>query len=106
MIRRDDEVEVHTDSQYVWNCFELGWVDKWMDNDWFNSQGKCLFCLIITHIILYDLYKPLSGEPCRHQEVLRNILELMNDITVNFVKIPREWNQEADRLAYQAACNF
>ena len=47
-----------------------------------------------------------SGEEVRHKEVPMNILELMNDITVNFVKIPSQFNYEADRLAKQAASDF
>ena len=39
MLSRYDEVEVHTGSQYVWNCLELGWIYDWIDNDWLNSQG-------------------------------------------------------------------
>ena len=50
--------------------------------------------------------KNKSGHEVQHREVLENILELMNDITVNFVWIPSKFNEEAHQLAYQAACNY
>ena len=39
-LKGSQDVEVFSDSAYVINAFEQGWVDSWIKNNWRNSQGK------------------------------------------------------------------
>lgn len=39
-IEKDEEVEVHSDSAYVVNCFLEGWMEDWKENGWKNSAKK------------------------------------------------------------------
>ena len=34
------EVNVFTDSAYVFNAFDKNWIDNWISNNWKNSQKK------------------------------------------------------------------
>lgn len=34
------EVNVYTDSAYVFNAFDQNWIDNWISNNWKNSQKK------------------------------------------------------------------
>lgn len=34
------KVTIYTDSQYVCNSVNLGWLDNWKHNGWRNSSGK------------------------------------------------------------------
>ncbi|PSR01788.1 MAG: ribonuclease HI [Bacteroidetes bacterium QS_8_68_28] len=33
-------VELHTDSKYIANAFNQGWLDDWQDNDWKTASKK------------------------------------------------------------------
>lgn len=35
-----DALELYTDSSYIAAGWECGWLDKWRNNGWLNSQGK------------------------------------------------------------------
>jgi len=39
-LKRPCAVEVHTDSQYVRNAFEKGWLRKWRKNGWMTADKK------------------------------------------------------------------
>ena len=39
-IKGSQDVEIFSDSAYVINAFQQGWVDSWIKNNWKNSQGK------------------------------------------------------------------
>ncbi len=41
-LTRSCEVEVISDSKYVTNAFNEGWVDNWIVNNWRNSQKKAV----------------------------------------------------------------
>ncbi|KAJ7484635.1 ribonuclease H-like domain-containing protein [Mycena latifolia] len=74
---------IHTDSKYAIGCLR-DWLDKWINNGWRNVRG-------------FEVM---------NRDLIEEAAELMNDINdggrVEFVWIPREDNQEADRLANEA----
>ncbi|KAH0496530.1 hypothetical protein TgHK011_003884 [Trichoderma gracile] len=75
---------IRTDSSYLVNTFST-WIHDWIRNGGMNSQGK----------------------RAAHFEVLKEIHELLDDMThwgmtFNFGLVPREDNKEADALANQA----
>ncbi|MBQ9564131.1 MAG: ribonuclease HI [Synergistaceae bacterium] len=39
-LKRPCQVDLHTDSTYLRNAFELGWLVKWRKNGWRNSQKE------------------------------------------------------------------
>ena len=43
LVNLDDvEVQVFTDSEYVCNGFNKGWLKGWLQNGWRNSKGKAV----------------------------------------------------------------
>lgn len=38
--RRSKRVLIYSDSAYLTNCFIQGWIPKWRNKDWKNSEGK------------------------------------------------------------------
>jgi ribonuclease HI len=77
-------VTVFSDSAYVVNGFNSGWVDGWIRNGWINSKGQ--------PVENQDLWKTLLGEMKRHR--------------VQYVKVKghsdNEWNNRCDQLAREA----
>ena len=71
---------IKTDSKYVIGCL-TDWLEKWEENGWLNSRGS----------------------PVSNQDLIKQAAELQENIEVGgeiiFQYIPREENQEADRLA-------
>ncbi len=39
-LKRSCSVDLYTDSQYVRNAIEKGWIDKWVRNGWKTSEKK------------------------------------------------------------------
>ena len=74
-----------TDSSYVVDGI-TNWVRKWLQNNWKTSTG--------AQVKNWDLWECLLGEIERwYGEGMR----------IQFWRIPRQWNTEADRLAKEAA---
>jgi len=78
------EVEIYSDSQYVVNAFQKGWLKKWVNNDWTTSLK----------------------EPVKNQELWEQLLTLSqyHKIKLNKVKGHEDnmLNNECDKLARQA----
>ncbi|KAJ7637064.1 ribonuclease H-like domain-containing protein [Roridomyces roridus] len=74
---------VYTDSKYAHGCM-CEWLDQWRDNGWVNSRGVA--------VVNRDLI----------QEAADLLDDLENGGEVKFTWIPREQNQDADRLANEA----
>ena len=79
------EVTVYSDSKYIVDAFEQGWVDSWLKNNW--KRGK--------------------KEPVKNQDLWKELLRLMNNHKVRY-----EWvrghnghpqNERCDVLATTAA---
>ena len=74
-------VKIFTDSQYVVNGFNKGWIDSWQKNDWKTSAKK----------------------PVKNKELWMELLELTkkHNCEFNWVKGHNDnlWNEHCDRLA-------
>ena len=74
-------IEIYSDSEYIVNCFQQGWYQKWIYNDWRTSKSK------VKNV---DLWKKLI-----------ELVEKYDDI--QFIKVKAhagiEYNELADSLA-------
>lgn len=81
---RDWQVKVYTDSAYVVNAFEKGWIENWLGNGWVNSNKK----------------------PVANRDLWQAMINHMQDNQVKIIKVPGhhgvEWNERCDKLARQA----
>ena len=97
-------IEIYSDSAYVINAFNLGWISKWQKNGWKTSSRKS---------------RKSRNEKSRGQkksvenidmwkELLLRIDEIavVTGCNVTFHKVPGhsgiEWNERADKLASSA----
>ena len=84
-LRRPCQVDLYTDSQYVVNAFEKGWIRNWKKNGW----------------------KTASKEPVKNRELWERMLEAAkgHDLTFHWVKghAGHPENERCDRLATSAA---
>lgn len=76
---------IATDSEYVVNG-ATDWVSSWCQNGWTASNGH--------RILNEDLWRCLFGEVERWHDL---------GLRIEFWRIPREWNDIADRAARNAA---
>ena len=77
-------VVVHTDSAYIHNAFERGWIDKWLSNGWKNA----------------------SKQPVENQDLWKAILQAAQDHKVSYKKVKGhandKYNNICDELARKA----
>ena len=77
-------VVVHTDSAYIHNAFERGWIDKWLSNGWKNA----------------------SKQPVENQDLWKAILQAAKDHKVSYKKVKGhandKYNNICDELARKA----
>lgn len=82
-LRQPSRVSVHTDSAYIANAFNQGWVQTWQRNGW-RTAGK---------------------QPVKNQDLWKRLLELTRLHQVEFVKVKGhaddELNNRVDRLAVE-----
>lgn len=82
------EVEVYSDSAYVVNTFEKGWLENWKKNNWINS----------------------SKEPVKNRKLWEKLDELVRKFNVKFNKVKghsdNEYNNRCDELARNAINNL
>ena len=78
-------VEVNSDSTYVVNCFNDRWWEGWIRRNWRTAEGKAV----------------------SNQELWKQIIEQVEARPVAFRWVKghsgNRWNDEADRLATEAA---
>ena len=78
------EVDLYSDSAYVVNCFEQGWIYNWVKNNW-KTSGK---------------------EPVKNQELWKELYDLTKIHKVNFHKVKghsdNQYNNRCDKLARNA----
>lgn len=81
MLKEPCEVEVYSDSAYVVNSIEKGWIDSWKKNGWKKADKK----------------------PVKNIELWEKLLDLMQKHKVTFLKVKGhaddELNNRCDRLA-------
>jgi ribonuclease HI len=83
-LKKPSRVRVTTDSQYVHNAFEKGWLKKWQKNGWRTADKK----------------------PVQNEDLWRELLELAktHDLEWEWVRGHAEhvFNNRADELAVAA----
>ncbi|MDQ0063158.1 ribonuclease HI [Paenibacillus harenae] len=84
LLKEPCTVKVYSDSAYVVNCFQKGWINGWLRNGWKNSKK----------------------DPVENQDLWKALWELMKTHTVEYVKVKghsdNEWNNRCDELAREA----
>lgn len=82
------EVELYSDSAYVVNAFDKGWIYNWVKNSW-KTAGK---------------------EPVKNQELWQELYALTKTHNVKFHKVKghsdNEYNNRCDELARNAINNI
>jgi len=78
------EVEVCSDSAYVVNAFDKGWIYNWIKNDW-KTAGKT---------------------PVKNQELWKSLYEFTKIHNIKFIKVKghsdNKYNNRCDELARNA----
>ena len=78
------EVDLYSDSAYVINCFNQGWIYNWIKKGW----------------------KTASGEPVKNRELWEELYNLTKTHKVTFHKVKghadNEFNNRCDELARNA----
>ena len=84
LLKKPCEVDLYSDSAYVVNCFNNGWIYNWIKNNW----------------------KTASKEPVKNKELWQELYSLTktHDVTFNKVKghADNEFNNRCDELARMA----
>ena len=84
-LRRPCQIDLYTDSQYVVNAFEKGWIRNWQKNGW----------------------KTASRQPVKNQDLWERLLKAMQPHTVNYHWVKghagHPENERCDILATTAA---
>lgn len=84
VLKEPCSVAVHTDSAYIANAFNDGWIDNWQRRGWMTAGKK----------------------PVKNQDLWKDLLRLMAQHEVSFVKVKGhaddELNNRVDRLAVEA----
>ncbi len=84
ILKEPVRASVHTDSAYLSNAFNKGWIDNWQTNGWRTSSKK----------------------PVENQDLWVAILDAVNRHEVSWIKVKGhaddELNNRVDRLAVDA----
>lgn len=84
LLKESCRVTVYSDSAYVVNCFQQGWIHGWMRNGWVNSKKQ----------------------PVENQDLWKQLWDLMSKHEVTYVKVKghsdNEYNNRCDELARAA----
>lgn len=77
------EVNVYSDSQYVVDAFNLGWIDVWKNNGWRNSAKKDV----------------------KNVDLWNDLINLNKKHAVTFIKVKghadNEYNNRCDKIAVE-----
>jgi ribonuclease HI len=80
-LKKPCELSIYSDSAYVVNAFEKGWIDDWHEDNWAGAKKK--------NILNIDLWKELLSALERHK--------------YTFIKVKghsdNEYNNRCDKLA-------
>ena len=81
LLKKPCEVDLYSDSAYVVNCFNNGWIYNWIKNNW----------------------KTASKEPVKNKELWQELYNLTKVHKVKFIKVKghgdNEFNNRCDELA-------
>lgn len=80
-LKKPCEVDLYSDSAYVVNCFNNGWIYNWIKNNW----------------------RTANKEPVKNKELWQELYSLTKTHKVNFIKVKghsdNEFNNRCDELA-------
>ncbi len=84
LLKTECKVKVYSDSAYVVNAFNQGWIENWKKNNW-KTSGK---------------------DPVKNRELWEELYELTTKHQVEFIKVKghsdNEFNNRCDYLATNA----
>ena len=84
LLKVECEVKVYSDSAYVVNAFNQGWIENWKKNNW-KTAGK---------------------DPVKNKELWEELCKLTEKHKVEFIKVKghsdNEFNNRCDELATSA----
>ena len=84
ILKEECEVKIYSDSAYVVNAFNHGWIYNWRKNNW----------------------KTANKEPVKNKELWEKLYELTQKHKVEFIKVKghsdNEYNNRCDYLATSA----
>ena len=84
LLKEECEVQVYSDSAYVVNAFNQGWIENWRKNNW-RTAGK---------------------DPVKNQPLWEELYTLTQNHKVEFIKVKghsdNEYNNRCDFLATSA----
>ena len=88
LLKEECDVKLYSDSAYVVNAFNQGWIYNWMKNNWKTS----------------------NKEPVKNKELWVELYELTKKHKVEFIKVKghsdNEYNNRCDFLATSAIKNI
>ena len=84
LLKYECSVKLYSDSAYVVNAFEKGWINNWLENNWKTANKK----------------------PVKNQELWEELYNLTQKHKVEFIKVKghsdNEYNNRCDFLATNA----
>ncbi|NLO81935.1 MAG: ribonuclease HI [Clostridiales bacterium] len=84
LLKEPCSVRIYTDSTYLFNAFEKGWLSKWQKQNWHTS----------------------NKQPVANQDLWQRLIELASIHRIQWVKVKghsdNEMNNRCDKLARQA----
>ena len=84
LLKEKCDITIHSDSAYVVNAFEKGWINNWQKNNWKTADKK----------------------PVKNMELWQEMIELLDKHEYKFVKVKghsdNELNNRCDYLATSA----
>ncbi len=88
MIKEPCDVEVYSDSTYVVDSVEKGWLFSWVNKNWIKSDKK----------------------PVKNIELWKEMIKYLNIHNIKFIKVKghsdNEYNNRCDKLAVEAYKNM
>ncbi len=83
-LKERTKVRLYSDSAYLINAFNLGWIDNWQKNGWRNSRGN----------------------PVSNSDLWKALIELSEKHEIEWIKVKGhstdKWNNRCDELAKEA----
>ena len=87
MLKYPCSVELYSDSAYIVNAFNKGWIDNWVQNNWKTADKK----------------------EVKNKEIWQELYKLTQTHEVTFIKVKghsdNEYNNRCDELARKAINN-
>lgn len=89
------QLDIFSDSEYLCNSINKGWIDKWQENNWMTSG-----------------FRGNQPTPIKNKDLWEKVIEFrkkLKDISVNMSMTwvqghaDNKWNERADQLAVEAS---